>query len=93
MNTNKLAINWKNFVRVQVCFYNTALKLTKLKVQCIGKTWKFCWTNFDKIRRFLCNQDEFGSNCSVDKHSKISVDNWTFILASCQKSAIISVGS
>jgi len=26
-----------------------------------------------KIRRFLRNQDEFGTNCAVDKHTKISV--------------------
>jgi len=25
------------------------------------------------MRRFLLNQDEFGSNCAVDKHIKISV--------------------
>jgi len=35
---------------------------------------KFCWTNFNKIRRFLLKQVEFGSNCAVDKHTKISVD-------------------
>jgi len=27
----------------------------------------------DKIRRFLRNQNEFGSNCAVDKHTKTSV--------------------
>jgi len=31
-------------------------------------------TNFNKIRRFLPNQDKFGSNCAVDKHTKISVE-------------------
>jgi len=30
-------------------------------------------TNFNKIRRFLLNQAEFGSNCAVDKHIKILV--------------------
>jgi len=34
---------------------------------------KFSWTNFNKIRRFLLNQDEFGANCAVDKHIKITV--------------------
>jgi len=27
-----------------------------------------------KIRRFLRNQDEFGTNCAVDKYIKISVE-------------------
>jgi len=39
----------------------------------IGKTEKFYWTNFNKIRRFLLNQDESDTNCAVDKHTKISV--------------------
>jgi len=26
------------------------------------------------IRKFLLNQDEFGANCTVDKHTKISVE-------------------
>jgi len=29
--------------------------------------------NFNKILRFLLNQDEFDSNCAVEKHTKISV--------------------
>jgi len=28
---------------------------------------------FNKIRRFLLNQDEFGSNCAVDKHTVVMV--------------------
>jgi len=35
---------------------------------------KFCWTNFNKIWRFFLKQDEFGTNCAVDKHTKISVE-------------------
>jgi len=27
-----------------------------------------------KIWRFLLNQDEFGANCAVDKHTKILVE-------------------
>jgi len=34
----------------------------------------FVGPNFNKIWRFLLNQDEFGSNCTVDKHTKISVE-------------------
>jgi len=30
-------------------------------------------TNSTKIRRFLRIQDEFGTNCAVDKHTKTSV--------------------
>jgi len=29
--------------------------------------------NFNKIQRFLFQQDKFGTNCAVDKHTKISV--------------------
>jgi len=34
---------------------------------------KFCWTNFNKIRRFLLNQDEYGTNRAIEKQTKISV--------------------
>jgi len=30
--------------------------------------------NFNKIRRFLLNQDEFGTNCAANKDIKLSVD-------------------
>jgi len=36
------------------------------------KYWQDMKT-FNKIRGFLLNQDEFGSNCAVEKHTKISV--------------------
>jgi len=52
-----------------------------------NKIWStnfFCWTNFIKIRKFLLNQEEFGTNCAVDidKHTKISVE---FVLVDIQK--------
>jgi len=50
---------------------------------------KFCWTNFDKIWRFLFNQEEFGSNCAVDKHTKVSVE--ICVSADIQKVPIISM--
>jgi len=34
------------------------------------KYWKDI-NNFNKIRRFLLNQAEFGTNCAIDKHTKI----------------------
>jgi len=32
----------------------------------------FVGTYFNKIQRFLLNQDEIGTNCAVDKYTKIS---------------------
>jgi len=48
-------------------------KTWKLLEKSIGKTWKNFWTNFNKIRRFLLIQYEFGSNGAADKHTNISV--------------------
>jgi len=31
--------------------------------------------NSNKIRRFLPNQDQFGTNCAIEKHTKIPVKN------------------
>jgi len=46
----------------------------KIISKSIGKTRKMLLTNFNKIRKFLFNQDEFDTNCAVDKHIKISVE-------------------
>jgi len=44
----------------------------------------FVEQNFSKIWRFSLNQDEFGTNYAVDKHTKISVDRYIgrFLVAS-----------
>jgi len=34
----------------------------------------FCWTNFNKIRKFLRDRDKFSTNCAVDKHNKLSME-------------------
>jgi len=39
----------------------------------LAKHEKFAKQNFKKIWRFLLKQVEFGTNCAVDKHAKISV--------------------
>jgi len=48
-------------------------KTRKLLEKVLARHEKFGWTNFNKIRRFLLNQDEFGRSFAVYKHTKISV--------------------
>jgi len=47
----------------------------KLLAKSIGKTWKILLNKFQQnsTHRFSLNQDEFGTNCAGDKHTKISV--------------------
>jgi len=40
----------------------------------LARHGNFCLTNFNKIRKFLRNQDEFVTNCAVNKHTKISME-------------------
>jgi len=34
---------------------------------------KFRWTNYNKFRKILLDQEEFGTNSTIDKHTKTSV--------------------
>jgi len=50
-------------------------KTSKILAKRIGKTEKILLNKLiNKIRRFLLNQDEFGSNFAVEKYTKISVE-------------------
>jgi len=46
-----------------VIFFYEALETNRKKIEQISI----------KFGSFFCNQDKFGTNCAVDKHTKISV--------------------
>jgi len=65
-------VHFSSNINQYKCVYINA----KIAQQCCIKARhkKICWTNSNKIQRFLRNQDDFGTNCAVDKRTKISVN-------------------